>query len=727
VADTLLRRPGVDVPTSFFAAMTMHNKIRFDFGELPAESIPSLKASLLDHIVRYANAANASPAVLTRLCLALAALAVQACWSGAVGELSSTLLSGAGMGRGVRAVLELMKVLPEECNSSRIIVRDATRDAFNQELCNSVPTLFRILEQLWADPQAVELHKVRIFQCLQSWIRHTDVPPESVASLPLLSAAFDSLKKDELFESAIDLLVEVLRTYDEPSRSMPIVHILVPRAMACRDAYLQCVSEEDEDAARGYCRLLTEMGESYMDLVMGQEDVGQVVLVEMLLMCTTHPEPDVAAIPLHFWYRLSRALERLEPKELQQAKLNAFGPYLSRLVDVLGQLLRYPADFEQLRKDQADDVRKHRHDVADVLNDCCRVLGGPHCLMRLTSSLEMEVQNLLLLAPDAQVSRWHGAEACLYGIKSIAKAIPSEEGSSVRRVMNVIMHLPKGLLQLRVTASGLVGAYSHWLHLNPSTVEPCFRYLLEAFAVPKCSSVAASSIRLICESCGQQLGEPVLSLHSQLQVYKEQGGLNLKDELDILQGLCHILSTLPVEKVESALPQLVGPIGLALNELTKSGGGAAAHSGAGDRARALTAELDRLVVVLRYVKPKVPAGRRHPILWVMQQLWQALGDVVTCCPSSDAVAEHVCRCYKHAMRNVGAPFEPLLQALVERIVGSFAVSPHSSFIYCGSICVGEFGSSATHLPLLRAMVELFSSATFKLLQSDEQVGTLCPH
>lgn len=48
-----------------------------------------------------------------------------------------------------------------------------------------------------------------VFQCLQSWIRHVDVPGEEVARNPILSAAFDALEKVELHETAVDFLVEV--------------------------------------------------------------------------------------------------------------------------------------------------------------------------------------------------------------------------------------------------------------------------------------------------------------------------------------------------------------------------------------------------------------------------------------------------------------------------------------------------------------------------------------
>lgn len=48
-----------------------------------------------------------------------------------------------------------------------------------------------------------------VFQCMQSWIRYVDVPAEEVVQNPLLPAAFEALTTPDLFETAVDLLVEV--------------------------------------------------------------------------------------------------------------------------------------------------------------------------------------------------------------------------------------------------------------------------------------------------------------------------------------------------------------------------------------------------------------------------------------------------------------------------------------------------------------------------------------
>ncbi|CAN0372758.1 unnamed protein product, partial [Hapterophycus canaliculatus] len=50
-----------------------------------------------------------------------------------------------------------------------------------------------------------------VFQCLQSWVRHVNVPGDELVRNPLLPAAFAALGNQELFETAVDVLVEVSR------------------------------------------------------------------------------------------------------------------------------------------------------------------------------------------------------------------------------------------------------------------------------------------------------------------------------------------------------------------------------------------------------------------------------------------------------------------------------------------------------------------------------------
>ena len=76
-----------------------------------------------------------------------------------------------------------------------------------------------------------------------------------------------------MFDISVDVVIVVLRCYPSDHReNMGLVHKLVPKIMALgqdQDSPFQiAVREEEEDAMRDYCRIFTEMGESYMSLIM---------------------------------------------------------------------------------------------------------------------------------------------------------------------------------------------------------------------------------------------------------------------------------------------------------------------------------------------------------------------------------------------------------------------------------------------------------------------------
>ena len=69
----------------FFAAQTLHTKCRADAYQLPAESLPSLRDSLLNHLTNYSRMGDVG--LTTRLSMCISSLAVQMSWTTMVTDL----------------------------------------------------------------------------------------------------------------------------------------------------------------------------------------------------------------------------------------------------------------------------------------------------------------------------------------------------------------------------------------------------------------------------------------------------------------------------------------------------------------------------------------------------------------------------------------------------------------------------------------------------------------
>ena len=745
----------------FFAAQTLHAKCLSDVYQLPPASLPSLRDSLLTHFISHASDSVRAPLenrpanrpLVTRLSMAIASLAVQMQWNTCLTDITNNILTPhPELGP---AILELFRSIPEEADSNRLVL--ASEDdlwAYRDMLRNSSHVVLGLCEHAvnsivtnsssgggssnsFSDVATTEA----VLSCLQSWIRIVDMDPTLLEKTMLLPWIFDLLTDSVRggFELAVDVVVELLRTYPSDRRGVEgLVRAIIPRVMALggdhtgsnanqQSPFQKAVREEDEDGMRGYCRIFTEMGESYLSLILSHENMNQESLVELVLQCSGIPDKEIAGITLHFWYRFVMGLEDLEPFEYRQIKIDSFAPQLTRLLAICMHLLRYPVGVEDLSPDRLDDIEGIRLYFADTIEDCCRLLGGSTVLRATGDPLQEECRRVAALPPNQQLSDWHGMEAHLYAIQAISMYVPPDEQEVIPFVMGLIPQLPGEVPLLRATACQTVGKYASWLGMQPSFLQPLLPYLAQGLSIPKCASPSAVAIREICERC-DSLGDSVLQLYDGSVAAREQhrttaGGedfiLDVKNELAVLEGVCKAVSSKLVND-PSIINRLAQPI---INNLK-----AMAAPQSNPSPKQISAEVSRLTILVQHLRlpPKSsqqPAGsmnRPEFILSLMRESWPMLDAVSQKYPRDFNCGEKLCRLHKHALRECGAAeYSPMLESLVEQTVKNFALSLSSPYLYLASIIVSEYGRGPAHSKLLYDMVANLSSTAFTALRTSD--------
>mmetsp|Transcript_5376 Transcript_5376/g.15682 ORF Transcript_5376/g.15682 Transcript_5376/m.15682 type:complete len:1111 (-) Transcript_5376:959-4291(-) len=777
--------PAQQQQARFFAAQTLHAKCRCDASQLPAESLPSLRDSLTNHFTGYAAALSQGPsggssrALVTRLAMALSALSVQMSWLTVIPDVSHNILNPRP--ELAPAVLELFKLLPEECGSDRLILEDERRRRdFGFRLRDEGGSILDFLVQMaQSEGDADVTKKEALLQTFHSWIRYVPLPPQLLQSTPLIDWTFAVLDRPhdgdnaELFEVAVDVVVEVLRMYpsDRPvneglvMRMIPLAMNLgrkgatavaagaaVPAAPTADDGPFRCaLHEKDEDLLRGYCRIFTEMGESYISLIVSHEEMNQERLVDLVLDCAEIPDKEIANITLHFWYKFVSWLESLEPLEYRYHMIDHYTPQLLRLLSTCTLLLRYPVDIDSLPDDRVDDVQRDRYYVSDVIEDCCRLLGGHVVLRNVGDRLKEECQRVsTLVPPERRGAEWHGIESCLYAIRSVARYIADEEQDVLPFVMGLIPQLPPDVRQLRCTASTLIGKYALWLDSHTVHLEPLMPYLAQGLSTPQCTSAAAVAIKELCEGCNKQMcmGDPVLQLYDGISAAQQEAHrqhahpvLELRDELEVLEGACKAVSRQLMEEMSSGrrTPEELGAATTAyVNRIVQPIGqrlAAEAADGAVGHPRAAIAEVERLTVVIRYLDVPHSASRTADdaaaaagvaklgskasfIMDLMSESWALLDAVSQKYPRDIHLAEKLCRLHKHVMRGVGpGAFQPMLEPLRVQLVRNFSQSHLSPYLYAASVCIAEFGSDPAMVPLLVGMLTDLSAAVFGMLRT----------
>uniref|UniRef100_A0A3B3B770 Importin 13b n=1 Tax=Oryzias melastigma TaxID=30732 RepID=A0A3B3B770_ORYME len=196
----------------YFGASALHTKISRYWSDIPTDQYESLKSQLFSQIACFSSG---SKMVLTRLCVALASLALNTmpeAWPGAVAEMVRVFQEeGGGVDGRARclALLELLTVLPEEFQTSRLpqYRKGQVRGALAQEWGSVCPLLQQLLRRT-DSPGAV---KARVLRCLSSWVQ-LDVPLSE--SEGLVHDCFGALPDPELFDTAVEAIVNAISQPD---------------------------------------------------------------------------------------------------------------------------------------------------------------------------------------------------------------------------------------------------------------------------------------------------------------------------------------------------------------------------------------------------------------------------------------------------------------------------------------------------------------------------------
>lgn len=250
-------------------------------------------------------ARQSAPFVRARLCITLAALAVQSAeWTNVVPELVNLLSSDAAL----PALLDVLQALPVEANSSRVRVDHRMRRAFRvrgrgsrhahahapvvsrgwrrgsstpacacprvvtaqDELdgcaCNVLKLLINKLPTVGSDTRVM----ARLVEVATVWVRHCYIAADALVDTNIVATAFQALTVEVLFESAAALLVELLERYHNHERHRSVVFALIPGLLDLEPKFLAAKADGDQEAEREYVRMFSAMGLSYVSLILGE-------------------------------------------------------------------------------------------------------------------------------------------------------------------------------------------------------------------------------------------------------------------------------------------------------------------------------------------------------------------------------------------------------------------------------------------------------------------------
>ncbi|KZT44557.1 ARM repeat-containing protein [Sistotremastrum suecicum HHB10207 ss-3] len=672
ICNSLLLSPDAPQPARLFAAQTFRTKVTYDLNQVEEPHIVALRDTLIAALTRY----QSGPKVIqTQLCLALAGFALQVSqWEKSVQTLIQDFGRNPSM---VPILLEFLTVLPEEVNGNTKIPisNDEYRTRAPLLLTDNAKQVLELLSMYIQAEGVTSEVQSQVFQCLRSWLNAGELLAQDIASTPLFAFVFDSLSSEQLFDSAVDVVCDIIHETQEVYENEDVIQLILPRLVNLRPRIAQ--ANDDPDKMRGFCRVFAEAGETYRQLLLQHPD-SFVPLIEAIAECTAYHDLDIVTITFGFWYRLAQSIGK--HRNVPPVFLDAY----KALVEIIIKHLRFPNDAQDLVGQEADDFRSFRHVIGDTLKDCCYVLGADVCLMR---AYEMVVNAIALgnSGSGANIS-WQEIEAPLFSMRSMGGEVDVRDDEITPRIMDLLPQLPNHP-RIRYAAMLVIGRYTEWTNMHPQHIAFQLTYLSSGFedSDSEVAAAAGQAMKYLCKDCKRHLVPSLPQLYAFYTTAAPK--LSQDDRVQVCEAIAHVISYMPMEQAAQSLRTFCLQILASVHTLTSK-----PNPISKEELKHVADYLEQIEAVLHVVDTfgeELPAACQG----TCQEIWNLFNPLLQAYGGTYFITERVTRLLRQGLQFFGAAALPVIPSVIETLSISFTTTGFSNCLWVVGKIVQRYGSS----------------------------------
>lgn len=581
----------------------------------------------------------------------------------------------------IACVLEFLHVLPEEVTEGKKInlTEDELTERTSQLLEQNAQQVLRLLTQYsQSSPEASK--NPQLMECVTSWIR--EVPLNDIVSSPLMDVVMHAVQVDTSFDAAVETLCSIFKETREVDESMDIIKALYPRLATLQPRIAACAEEEDWDTFKGITRIFAEAGEAWVMIIVRQPEQYRALVQCILECCLRDKERDALSQTFNFWYELKQyiTLDRYMEARLQ------FVDIYSTLVDIMIGHLEYPdtntADYFEGDREAEEKFREFRHQMGDVLKDCCEVIGVTDCLKKSFDLIELWVRTYGPQAGNNNVPKWQKLEAPLFSMRAMGRMVPPDENVMLPRLIPLIVQIPDQI-KVRFQAVMALGRYTEWTAKHPDTLQDQLNFIMACFNHKDQEVVraAALSFKFFCNDCADLLKD----FMPQLQQFYESNldALSSTSQEELTEGVASVLNRQPLNTLHESFKLCCEPVMKRLMAMAQT-------ATEKEQKLAIADRLNLVTILVQYVKPYVESSQPHPVVQYCQEIFPVLAAICERFVDFVPIVERICRCWRYMILSYRTQTAPMLPQLADKLAAGFTASRQGCFLWATDSIVREF-------------------------------------
>lgn len=400
----------------------------------------------------------------------------------------------------------------------------------------------------------------RLLECISSWLR--EITAADIVKSPLFETVVNALSVGASFEAAVDCMCTMIRDTREVDEYFEVIQMIYPRLLSLRPKLAEAAESDDQDTFKGLTRVFAEAGEAWTVMI-ARLPVDFRGLVESILECCARDrDREAISLTFLFWYELKQMIVLEKYKGALEVYLDMF----ARLVDIMIKHLEYPTpegpdenDLFDGDREQEERFREFRHQMGDVLKDCCDVITVTECLSKAFNLIQQWILQWGPQASGSRVPHWQELEAPLFSMRAMGRKVSPEEGVVLKQVIPLIVQIPDHE-KLRFQAIMALGRYTEWTAQHPDFLQPQLNFVMTGFhhSSKEVVRAAALAFRFFGTDCKTLLQGHVIQLHDFYESVFEKLPSASKEE--ITEGVACVVSAQPLDNIYPMFKLYCDPI-----------------------------------------------------------------------------------------------------------------------------------------------------------------------